>query len=64
MSHELRHVEVTVTVLDCEHLPEKNSQQMYADDVMGEIRDVIAGALTGWYEQRGHDLLAHEPIII
>jgi hypothetical protein len=64
VSRELRRVEVTVTVLDCEHLPEKDGQPMYADDVMDEIRNVIAAALTGWYEQRGHDLLAHEPIII
>jgi hypothetical protein len=63
VSRELRHVEVAVTVLDCEHLPEKHGQQMYADDVVQEIRDIVAAALTGWYEQRGHDLLAHEPIV-
>ncbi|MBV6697467.1 hypothetical protein KV557_10055 [Kitasatospora aureofaciens] len=64
MSRELRHVEVTVTVLDCEHLPAKDGQQMYADDVVQEIRDVMAAALTGWYEQRGHDLLAYEPDLL
>ncbi|MFJ9771179.1 hypothetical protein ACIRVF_08040 [Kitasatospora sp. NPDC101157] len=64
MSRELRHVEVTVTVLDCDHLPEKDGRQMYADDVMDEIRDVVAAALTGWYEQRGHDLLACEPDLL
>ncbi|MFJ9847520.1 hypothetical protein ACIRYZ_45305 [Kitasatospora sp. NPDC101155] len=64
MSRELRHVEVTITVLDCEHLPEKNGQQMYADDVVDEIRDVLAAALATWYQQRGHQLLDYEPDIL
>ncbi|MFE2407064.1 hypothetical protein ACFXDE_01835 [Kitasatospora sp. NPDC059408] len=64
MSRELRHVEFTVTILDCEHLPEKDGRQMYADDVVQEIRDVVAATVTAWYQQRGHALLAYEPDLL
>jgi hypothetical protein len=63
VSRELRRVEVVFTVLDYEHLPEKAGDQMSADDVVDEIRGVARAALTTWYEQRGHNLLAGEPTV-
>lgn len=62
MSKELRHVEVALVVNDPDHLPHKNGEQMYADDVVAELRDIVRGAVTAWYHMRGHDLLASEPI--
>lgn len=61
MSRELRHIEITCTVHKPEHLPEKNGQQMYADDVITELHDVVTTAVNGWYQRRGHELLACEP---
>lgn len=63
MSKERRGVEVSFTVLDCEDLPLKDGQTMYADDVEIEARDVVQAALTAWYQERGHQLLACEPLV-
>ena len=61
MSKELRRIEIACTVHSSEHLPVKDGEQMYADDVIAELSDVVQAAVTAWYEQRGHDLLACEP---
>lgn len=63
MSKTLMQITVGFTALDSEHLPEKDGEQMYADDVANEVSDVVQAALTEWYEQRGRDLLACEPIV-
>jgi len=44
-----------------DHLPVKDGEPMYADDVAEEISDIVQAALTAWYRQRGHQLLACEP---
>lgn len=49
------------TVSKSEHLPEKNGEPMYADDVAEEVRDVVGAALTAWYAERGHLMLECEP---
>jgi hypothetical protein len=54
---------VGFTALDPEDLPEKNGEQMYADDVAAELSDAVQAAVTAWYEQRGQQLLACEPIV-
>ncbi|MDX3516036.1 hypothetical protein PV755_45315 [Streptomyces caniscabiei] len=61
MSKTLTGFNVSFTVHSSEHLPEKNGEQMYADDVTDEIRTVVQGAVAQWYEQRGKELLACEP---
>lgn len=61
MSRELRHVEVVVTTEKPEHLPVKDGRQMYADDVVDELRAAVRGAVDRWYGERGHELLACEP---
>ncbi|MGW5477685.1 hypothetical protein [Streptomyces sp. NPDC004008] len=63
MSKELRRIEVACTVHSAEHLPQKDGEQMHADDVIEEMRDAITAALDDWYQQRGHELLATEPLI-
>lgn len=52
---------VGFTAYDSDHLPVKDGEQMYADDVAEEVSDVVQAALAVWYEQRGHQLLACEP---
>ncbi len=52
---------VGFTANDPDHLPAKNGEQMYADDVAEELSDVVQAAVTVWYQQRGHQLLACEP---
>ncbi|MCZ4509979.1 hypothetical protein O3Q52_17590 [Streptomyces sp. ActVer] len=61
MSKTLTGFNVSFTVHSSEHLPEKNGEQMYADDVAEEVRDVVRAAVYEWYGQRGRDLLACEP---
>lgn len=63
MSKERRHVEVAFTILDCEDLPTRDGETMYADDVEIEVRDVVEAALASWYQQRGHQLLASPPLV-
>lgn len=59
------HMQVTVsfTALDSDHLPRKNGEQMYADDVAEEINSVVTVALDEWHRQRGRELLACEPMV-
>jgi hypothetical protein len=54
---------VGFTVHSVDNLPEKNSEQMYADDVAAELSDVVQAAVNAWYAERGHQLLACEPIV-
>lgn len=62
MSKELRRIAISCTVHSWEHLPAKeDGEQMYADDVISELSDVVQAAVTAWYEQRGNQLLACEP---
>lgn len=61
MSKTLTGFNVSFTVHSSEHLPEKNGEQMYADDVADEVRGIVRAAVTEWYEQRGRELLACEP---
>lgn len=63
MSKELRQLTVAFTVHNSEHLPLKDGEQMYADDVHDEISDVVGSALAAWYEARGRELLACEPTL-
>ena len=63
MSKELRHIQIALTVHSYEHLPFKDGEQMYADDVVAELEDVVAAAVSAWYIKRGKDLLACEPIL-
>jgi len=46
-----------------EHLPLKDGEQMYADDVVQELRGVVIAAVSAWYQERGKDLLDFEPLI-
>lgn len=62
MSKEFRSVSFAFTVNDYERLPEKNGEQMYADDVVDEIYEVLNESLMDWYAERGHELLASEPV--
>lgn len=64
MSRELRHIEISFTVDKPEHLPTRDGEQMYADDVSAELREVLQAALDGWYETRGRDLLACGPNLL
>lgn len=59
------HMQMTVgfTALDSDHLPQKDGEQMYADDVAEEINSVVTAALDEWYRRRGHELLACEPMV-
>jgi hypothetical protein len=52
---------VGFTAHSSEHLPVKDGEQMYADDVADELRAVVQAAVAEWYEQRGSELLACEP---
>lgn len=61
MSKTYMSISVGFTAYDSDHLPEKNGEQMYADDVADELSDIVQAAVTAWYEQRGHQLLACEP---
>jgi hypothetical protein len=64
VSRELRHVEITITVDKPERLPlGPDGEPMYADDVVAELHDIVQAAVTAWYEQRGHLLLACEPLV-
>ncbi|MDT0306872.1 hypothetical protein RM780_07830 [Streptomyces sp. DSM 44917] len=61
MSAELRDVRVSFTVRTSEHLPRRDGERMYADDVEEEVRGVVASALRSWYDARGRDLLVCDP---
>lgn len=63
MSREYRNLSIGFTVLDYEHLPEKEGEQMYADDVVEELAGVLEDAVKYWYSVRGKNLLASEPIL-
>jgi hypothetical protein len=63
MARELRQLTVSFTVNKPEHLPLKDGQQMYADDVYTEVSDVVSAALDAWCRVRGHDLLTGEPLL-
>lgn len=63
MSKELRHIEIACTVHSPDNLPEKDGEQMYADDVIEEMRDAVQAAMNVWYRERGHELLTHEPFV-
>ncbi len=56
-------ISVGLTALDPDHLPEKDGEQMYSDDVAAEVSDVVSAALSAWYAQRGRWLLAGEPTV-
>lgn len=62
MSRERRSVEVSFVVSKPEHLPSQNGEQMYADDVAQELREVIGTAVDAWYQNRGEELLEAEPL--
>ena len=62
MSKEYRSISLGFTVLDCEDLPAKNGVPMYADDVAEEISEVVKAAVWKWHQERGHLLLACEPV--
>lgn len=64
MSKELRSIGISCTVHSPEHLPVKDGEQMYADDVVEEMRESLTAALDDWYRRRGHELLTHEPMVI
>lgn len=63
MSKELRRLGIAVTVHSPDNLPQRDGEQMYADDVMGEMQDAVTAAIDAWYQQRGHELLACEPLV-
>lgn len=63
MSGEYRHIEIMLSVPGPDHLPLKDGEQMYADDVVSELRDVVSAAVDAWYEERGKELLRCEPIL-
>jgi hypothetical protein len=63
MSRERRHIEIAFVVEKPEHLPSQDGEQMYADDVVQELREVVIAAVAAWYQVRGKDLLTHEPLI-
>lgn len=50
---------VELTVNDLEDLPD----DMDANDVVDELRDVLQKAANAWYAKRGHQLLACEPTL-
>jgi hypothetical protein len=61
MSKTYMSFSVGFTAYPPDNLPEKDGEQMYADDVAEELSDIVQAAVTAWYEQRGHQLLACEP---
>lgn len=63
MSKELHDFEIVAIVHSVDNLPLKDGEQMYADDVVQEMREVVIAALDEWYQQRGHELLTHEPLV-
>lgn len=62
MSRERRDVEISFIVNKPEHLPLKDGEQMYADDVVQEFREFLGPLIDLWYEGRGRELLDHEPM--
>jgi hypothetical protein len=64
MGRELRRIEIAFTVHDPDHLPTRDGEQLYADDVAEEIRAVVGNALAAWHAGRGLRLLAHEPLVL
>lgn len=50
---------VSISVIRSENLPD----DMDADDVRLEVRDVVDKALGVWYAARGHELLRNEPMV-
>ncbi|MBX9392260.1 hypothetical protein K4749_01265 [Streptomyces sp. TRM72054] len=63
MSKTYMSFSVGFTANSPDNLPERDGEQMYADDVAEEMRDEVNAALTAWYQQRGHQLLACEPTV-
>ena len=63
MSKELRRIEIACTVRSPDNLPVKAGEQMYADDVVEEMREAVEAAVAAWYERRGSQLLACEPLV-
>lgn len=61
MSRTLGDARVCFTVSKPEHLPEKNGEQMYADDVVEELSGALDRFLGTWYTERGHELLSSPP---
>ncbi|MFG1709215.1 hypothetical protein ACFLIM_39095 [Nonomuraea sp. M3C6] len=59
MSATMTRWSFTASINDSDHLPEDVSY----DDVAAEIHEVVDGALTAWYEKRGRQLLACEPVV-
>lgn len=57
MAKELRTIEFYITTRDMENLPEG----IDADDVVTELRDVMAKAGAAWYRERGHAMLVYAP---
>jgi hypothetical protein len=45
VSREHHHLEISFTTRDSGHLPEKDGEQMYTDDVDQELREAMATAL-------------------
>lgn len=62
MARERRSLEVSILVSKSDHLPQKNGEQMYADDVVQELREVLGKAVDAWYQTRGKELLDTEPL--
>lgn len=63
MSKEYRTLTIGFTVKDCEDLPERDGEQMYADDVAEELATFIETGLRFWYATKGKDLLVTEPTL-
>lgn len=63
MSKTVERIGVSMTVRTPEHLPVKDGEQMYSDDVASEVRDVVQCALDSWYRERGRLLLVCEPMV-
>ncbi|QFY09621.1 hypothetical protein GBF35_25850 [Nonomuraea phyllanthi] len=59
MSATITRWSFTATINDSDHLPEDVSY----DEVTAEIEEVVTDALTAWYNERGHQLLACEPVV-
>ncbi|MFM9542311.1 hypothetical protein [Streptomyces turgidiscabies] len=63
MSKEQRDLKIAFTVHSPDNLPFKDGEQMYADDVEIEIRDVVERAVAEWYQQGGHQLVTYDPLV-
>jgi hypothetical protein len=59
MSKTFRQLNVGLTVNRPEHLPD----DMDDDAVVAELRGVVQDAIGEWYAERGHELVAVEPVV-